>query len=183
MGVIAKKSSGSDFQPCPAGVHQAVCVDVVDLGLLPSKFLNKDGTPKKQHKIRIVWQVEELREQDGKPYIVQKRYTNSLDDRANLRKDLESWLGRAFTEAELEGFDTDVLLGVNCLLSVQHNVKGSETYADVTALMPLRKGMAKMNPIDYVRVQDREGHVQPSPSSSDADDPFTEDDWQQAGGF
>lgn len=185
MGVIAKKSGGSGFEPCPAGVHQACCVDVIDLGLLPSKFLNKDGTPKKQHKIRIVWQVEELREQDGKPFIVQKRYTSSLDDRANLRKDLESWRGRAFTEQELEGFDLDVLMGVNCLLNVQHTTKGTDVYADIAAIMPLRKGMAKMNAVDYVRVQDREEKVAPSPSSSDTDhdDPFTNDDWSQAGGF
>lgn len=167
MPVIAKKS-GTDFTPCPAGVHQAVCVDVVDMGLIESVF---NGKPKKQHKVRIVWQVEELRDEDHTPFLVQKRYTLSLDDRANLRKDLESWRGRAFTDQELEGFDLEVLIGVNCLLAVQHTNRNGTVYADVTAVMPLKKGMAKLSPVGYTRVKDRENQPEPSPSS-DSDDPF-----------
>ena len=171
MSIIAKKS-GSGFTPCPAGVHQCVCVDVVDMGLMDSQFKDKAGNTKKQHKVRLVWQVDELREEDAKPFMVQKRYTLSLDDRANLRKDLESWRGRAFTESELEGFDLEVLVGVNGLLNVQHTQRGADTYADVTAVMPLRKGMAKMNPVGYVRAKDRTDAVEPAPSTSDHDDPF-----------
>lgn len=168
MAIIAKKT-GTDFQPCPAGVHQAVCVDVVDMGVIKSVF---NGKEKAQHKIRIVWQVEELREEDHTPFLTQKRYTLSLDDRATLRKDLESWRGRAFTEQELEGFDLEVLIGVNGLLAVQHTNKAGTVYADVTAVMPLKKGMTKLSPVGYTRVKDRENQPEPSPSSSDSDDPF-----------
>ena len=33
MAIIAK---GSSFVPCPAGLHQAVCCDVIDLGIVPT---------------------------------------------------------------------------------------------------------------------------------------------------
>lgn len=171
MAIIAKKS-GTDFVPCPAGVHQAVAVDVVDMGKIESTF---NGKAKSQHKVRVVWQVEELRE-DNTPYLVQKRYTLSLDDRATLRKDLESWRGRAFTDQELEGFDLEMLIGANCLLAVQHTNRNGTVYADVTAVMPIKKGMAKLSPVGYVRVQDRENQPEPAPSS---DDTPGDPDWCQ----
>ena len=41
---------------------------------------------------------------DGKPFLVRRRYTASLHEKSALRKDLESWRGRAFTNVELDGF-------------------------------------------------------------------------------
>jgi hypothetical protein len=149
--IMASVGSGRKFQPAPPGVHQAVCVDVVDLGLLEVTY---GGKTKQQHKIRIVWQIEELMD-DMRPFIVQKRYTLSLSEKANLRKDLESWRGRAFTETELEAFDVETVLGANCLLNVMRVDKEGESYANITAVMPIKKGMPKLTIRDYVRVVDR----------------------------
>lgn len=152
MAIIAKASGGGgDFTPAPAGVHQAVCVDIVDLGLLKVTF---GGKEKEQHKISIRWQIAENMD-IGKPFLVQKRYTLSLHEKATLRKDLESWRGRAFTDAESDGFDVENVLGANCLLNVTHAKKGESTYANVVAIMPLPKGMPKMAAVDYVRQVDR----------------------------
>lgn len=151
MPIIAK-ASGSNFIPAPAGQHSAVCVDVVDMGLLEVTY---NGKTKTQHKIRIVWQIEEVME-DRRPFIVQKRYTLSLHEKSALRKDLESWRGRGFTPAELEGFDVETIIGVPCLLNVIHAVKDGSTYANVSAIMKLPKGMNALTPRDYVRVCDRE---------------------------
>lgn len=159
MPIIAK-SSGQNFIPAPAGSHVAVCVDVVDLGVLEVNF---GGKTKKQHKINIVWQIDEVRE-DNKPYQVQKRYTLSLHEKAGLRKDLESWRGRPFTPAELEGFDVEAVLNVACMLNVIHNVKDGSTYANVAAIMKLPKGVQAPNARDYVRVCDR----QPTQGEPDA---------------
>jgi hypothetical protein len=159
-------SKGSSFVPCPAGPHSGVCVDVVDLGLVETTF---NGKTKKSHKCRLVWQVAELN-QDGKPYLVQKQYTASLHEKAALRLDLQSWRGRPFTEQEAQGFDVEVLIGKACLLNVQHVDRNGSTYANVTGVMPLPKGMPVMQPSGYVRVKDR---VEPSPSTdSQHDDPF-----------
>lgn len=152
MPIIATAGDSKVFAPAPAGLHQAVCVDVVDMGILEVTYANKT---KKQHKIRVVWQIDELMD-DGKPFIVQKRYTLSLHEKAGLRKDLESWRGKAFSRDEEMGFDVEKLLGVNCFLNIVHAVKEGTTYANVAGVVPLKKGMPHIQPSDYVRVKDRD---------------------------
>ena len=150
MAIVAK--AGASFTPCPAGSHIATCIDVVDLGIVKSTY---SGKTKSQHKVNVIWQIAEQRD-DGKYFQPRKRYTLSLHEKASLRKDLESWRGRPFNEAELEGFDLEALIGVPCMLSVVQQAQNGTIYANVTAIMRLPKGVA---PIDvdpsYVRVQDR----------------------------
>jgi hypothetical protein len=148
--IIATAGDSKTYTPAPAGTHQAVCVDVIDKGLVPNSF--KPGTV--QHKITVAWQIDELRD-DGKRFLVYKRYTCSLNEKATLRKDLESWRGRAFTRDEEMGFDVESVVGANCLINVQHNESGDKTYANVTAVMALPKGMPKLSASDYVRERDR----------------------------
>lgn len=150
MALIAK--AGATFTPCPSGSHIATCVDVVDLGIVKSTY---SGKTKAQHKVNVIWQIGENRD-DGKPFMPRKRYTLSLHEKASLRKDLESWRGRPFSEAELDGFDIEALIGVPCMLSVVHAAQNGSVYANVTAIMRLPKGVEaiKADPA-YVRVQDR----------------------------
>lgn len=176
--IIATKGSETSFTPAPSGVHQAVCVDVVDKGILDVTW---QGKSKKQHKIDIAWQIDEARD-DGKPYLVFKRYTLSLSEKANLRKDLESWRGRPFTRDEEMGFDVEQVIGVNCLLNIQHHTSGDRTYANVVSIMPLVKGMSKIHVRDYVRVQDRPasqttnvGVDEPPPPGDDESGHFIDD--------
>ena len=177
MAIIAK--AGATFTPCPAGSHIAVCCDVVDLGLIETNY--KGQKPKKQHKIKIVWQTPEIRD-DGKPFLVSKRYTNSLHEKAALRKDLEAWRGRSFTDEELQGFDVETVISVGCMLGVIHNASGGTIYANVSSLMKLPRGMTApaIDPA-YIRVADRpvedeENAVEGSDSGdwqvSDDDCPF-----------
>lgn len=151
MPIIAKRTSSNEFVPAPSGAHAAVCVDVVDLGILE---VNYGGKTKKQHKIRVVWQISENMG-DGKPFIVQKRYTLSLHEKAGLTKDLESWRGRSFTEEEANGFDVETIIGVPCMVNVIQQQKEGSTYANITAVMRLPKGMTILNVRDYIRVKDR----------------------------
>jgi hypothetical protein len=176
MAIIAKASGdgGQTFQPAPEGTHQAVCVDVVDKGMLKTTW---QGVEKQQHKIDVAWQIGEDRD-DGKPFLVFKRYTLSLGEKANLRKDLESWRGKKFTHDEEMGFDVEKLIGANCLVNVQHNASGDRTYANVVAVAPLIKGMKPIHSRDYVRVKDRptdgangHGHAQSGHVDTSPDEP------------
>ncbi len=169
---IVAKASGGNFTPAPAGTHAAVCVDVVDLGMLEVNF---GGKTKTQHKINIVWQIDESRD-DGLPFQVRKRYTLSLHEKAGLRKDLESWRGRPFTPAELEGFDVETVLNVGCMLNVIHNVKDASTYANVAAVMKMPKGMAAPTARSYVRICDREPVQDGEAPPEYGDVPITDDD-------
>src|SRR5690606_1710967 len=38
MAIIARNTGSGDFEPAPAGAHQAVCVDVVDKGVVKTEW-------------------------------------------------------------------------------------------------------------------------------------------------
>jgi hypothetical protein len=170
--IIATASESKNFTPAPEGTHHAVCVDVIDKGMQPNKF--QDG--KLQHKIDVAWQLSETRD-DGKRHIVYKRYTLSLNEKANLRKDLESWRGKPFTRDEEMGFDVEKLIGVNCLLNVVHkaNADGTKTFANVVSVMKPMKGMPNILPEGYERQAGADVAPEPEPITeelTDDDIPF-----------
>lgn len=144
-----------DFVPAPDGEHNAVCVDVVDLGMVEGSWKGKKTL---SHKLRIVWQLETKME-NGKPFLVQQRYTASTAPQANLRLALAEWRGRDFTPEELNEFDLENIIGANCRLTVKHTAKDGKIYANVTTLF---KPKIKLTVQDYTRVQDREGYVAPA---------------------
>lgn len=178
MPIIATASEGQTFTPAPEGVHHAVCVDVIDLGHVKSAFLDDKGNEKWQHKVNVVWQISETRD-DGKRYQLYKRFTLSLHEKAALRHDLESWRGRPFTDDELRGFDVEKLIGANCLLNVVHrkSADGTKTYANVVSVMPLIKGMPKLEPLDYARAEPPQSATEPASPDyhGAAHTPVTED--------
>lgn len=133
MPIIASAKAGGDFKPCPAGVHDAVCAFVEDIGHEHSEKFDKFV-----HKVVICWEINEPME-DGRPFMISKRYTVSLSDKAHLRKDLEGWRGKKFTEQELQGFDLEVLKGKQCQLQIIHTEKGGKTYANIQTVLPKGK--------------------------------------------
>lgn len=148
MPIVAKRPNTS-FTPAPEGPQQAVCVDVVDLGLVDYEWKGKKKT---DAMVRIIWHSAEINPETDQPYEISNRYTNSLGDKANLRKHLEAWRGKAFTEEERDGFDLETLIGVNAFMSIIQNVSKGKTYANIASIMKLPKGMEPM-PITegYVR--------------------------------
>lgn len=139
MGFKLKKTGGEDFAPLPEGSHAARCVQFVTLGTQRKEW---QGQVKEQFQVRITWEIpnERMQNEDA-PMVISKTYTASLGEKANLRKDLEAWRGKKFTEAELDGWDASQLLGKACLIAVVHTEKNGRTYANVNSIMPLPKGM------------------------------------------
>lgn len=135
---------GKHFEPAPPGLHSAVCVDVVDLGIVEGKFGAKS-------KLKIVWQIK-ARNKENERFQVRATYTQSLMEGSNLRRDLESWRGRGFTDEERRAFDVEKLLGVNCQLALKHETSKStgRLYAKVTAVLPPVKGEV-LKPENYER--------------------------------
>ena len=149
MALTVRERGGADIEPIPAGVYVATCYGLVDLGTHLNPVFGNDA-----HKVLVQWEVPEIRgefERDGQkvslPRAISKRYTLSLSEKANLRKDLESWRGRKFAAQELAGFDLRGLLGAACQLQVVHETsKEGRTYANVAAIMALPKGTPKPKP-------------------------------------
>jgi hypothetical protein len=139
MPIVAKDEK--TYEPIPLGVQQAVCSGVFDIGTHEGEY---QGKPTLKHQIVVIWELDErktLGDFAGQPHQISKFYTLSLGEKANLRKDLESWRGQPFTAQELEGFDLENLIGANCLLNIVDKEKGGQKIA---AIMPLAKNMAKI---------------------------------------
>jgi hypothetical protein len=138
-------AGAGDYEPVPAGSHIAVCDMVVYLGIQPGSGLYPK--PKPQLYVRYELPNERIDyEKDGKkvngPCVIGKTYTASMNEKANLRHDLENWRGKAFTDEEAADFDVSAILGKPCMLSVIHKVKGDKTYANISGIGGLPKGIS-----------------------------------------
>ncbi len=141
-------SSGRDFEIAPAGVHPSRCYRVIDLGTQTSEW---QGETKRAHKVMLTWELlGDERMNDGRPFMVSKRFTMSTHEKSALRPFLEAWRGKPFTDAEIKAFDVKSVLGAFCLLNVTHDARDGTTYANISGCMPIPKGMPKptgVNPL------------------------------------
>ncbi len=136
------------FRLVEAGTYPARCIRLIDIGTQEGEYNGKKILRKQ---IIVTWELptEIISDGDyvGEPYIISKFYTASLSDKANLRKDLEAWRGKAFTESELKGFHLQVILDKPCMLSIIHNETGR---AKVSGMMAIPKGLEildRINPL------------------------------------
>ena len=166
---IIVKDSTSDFDPAPEGAWRAVCVDVVELGMVTGQYGAKAM-------IRMAFETEEINPKNKKPFMVSQRFGMTLSSKGRLRPFLESWRGKKFTEEELKGFDVEVLIGANAQLGIVHNAVDGKIYANISSIMKPARGMEKLEAsADYVRVKDRapdnsNGHAEAP--ADDSDIPF-----------
>lgn len=129
--------SGGTFEKCPEGNHLAVCYEVIDLGTQETTW---EGETKRQRKIWIGWETASEQMEDGRPFVIGRRYTFSSHEKSTLRKDLESWRGKKFSDEDIAKFDLKDLLGCACFLNVVHSTKGDRTYANISTVAALPKG-------------------------------------------
>ena len=120
---LTLKQGDNDFEKLAVGTYHGTCFRMVDLGTQDTEY---NGEKSKKKLIRLDFEITESLEpegnevnmEDGRPFGISRTYTASLFESANLRKELESWRGRSFTEKELEGFETDQLLGCTARIEV-----------------------------------------------------------------
>lgn len=153
MGLtVSEPKGGGDFDPVSPQVHQAVCIALWDLGTQVMQMFGKA-----KEKIIIMWEVQGERIQftnkDGEememPKVITKEYTASLHEKADLRKHLEAWRGKQFTDEELQGFNLRNILGANCQIQVVHKASKKDPtkkYAVVNSIFPIVKGQPKLDP-------------------------------------
>lgn len=141
---LPKPDTGS-FAPPPAGNHVAICYRLIDLG---TQIVEWQGVKKTQRKVLISWELpnELMTEGDyaGQPFTIGRRYTWSMSEKANLRHDLESWRGKAFTDDDFVGpnrFNARNIIGKPCMLSIVHESKDGNTYANIKSVAAMPKGM------------------------------------------
>lgn len=165
MSTKVSKPESKDWPQAPEGLWQAVCVDVWDVWTEQRPEAFGGGLT---DKTRIVWEINKQDKENNRPHQVSMIYTASLHDKATLRKHLEAWRGRRFTEDELKEFELEKLLGANCQLQVIHHLSGNgKVYANVQAIVPLGQGTTKMRAsTDFVRRKDRKAAETQAPKAA-----------------
>jgi len=119
----------------------ARCIRVIDQGTTYNERWDK-----LQRKVMVTFElpnaiIEDEGELKGQPHAISNFYTFSMNEKANMRTDLESWRGRKFTDSEAEKFDILNLLDVPAYVNVIHNDKDGKTYANIASIMPLPDGI------------------------------------------
>jgi len=133
---LKENRGGGNFQIAPAGNHLGICYQMVELGQLYDAKYDKYS-----RKVLLGWELPNETMEDGRPFIVSSRYTLSFNENAVLRRQLESWRGRPFSAQELMGFDLKAVLGKPCMVNIVHKQVGDKTYANITSITPVPKGM------------------------------------------
>ena len=143
--MINATSSGAKREPIPAGNYVARCYSMIHIGTVEEDIL---GEKKMLNKVRITWELPgEMRvfheDKGEQPLVISKDFTLSMHEKATLRRDLESWRGRSFTEEQAKSFDITKLLGVPCMLNIIHKVtKSGNTVAVISNISSIPKGFA-----------------------------------------
>ena len=138
MSLIAS-TTNEDFELTPSGTMVGICYRVIDIGTQQSEY---QGQVKRAKKITLSWELPDEKMADGtRIFSIHKRYTLSLHEKATLRLDLESWRGVPFTDDELKGFDISKLLGKPCMLGIVHETRGGKTFANISSILKMPKGM------------------------------------------
>lgn len=131
-----KERAKPKLPPVEPGVYMAVCIGLVDLGeQYSTAFKNYSN------KCLYIWELPtELVEVDGeqKPRQLSKEFTVAATSKSNLRKLIESWNGKSYSDEDFLEFDLFDQVGKSCQLNVVLNETGE--YANVESVIPIPKG-------------------------------------------
>ena len=139
MSMIAKENGGTSIPNLADGVYTAISSMLIDLGVQRNEKFDKD-----QRKFILIWNIvgEIVKIGDLEvPRTISKEYGFSLNEKSNLRKDLEAWRGQAFTEEELRGFYLSNILNKGCQLQIINKESNGKSYNNIAGIMALAKGM------------------------------------------
>lgn len=147
------KNEGGSFELTPAGTFMARCHRFIDLGSHEQTYQGESKGLKRLVMIGFELPTELM--EDGRPFTIHKRYTWSTHEKANMRKDLESWRGAKFNDNDFGpgGFDVRNLLGKIATVTIVHTEKEGSNYANIASIGKAMKGVNvpdAINPAVYL---------------------------------
>lgn len=138
MSMIASDNGGQTIEKLENGVYTAVSSAIIDLGLQRNEQFGKT-----QRKFMMIWTIigEEIEINGEKqPRTISKEYSFSLNEKSILKKDLQAWRGKPFSEEELQGFNILTVLNKACQLQIILEEKNNKKYNNIAGIMSLPKG-------------------------------------------
>jgi hypothetical protein len=180
-------SSGGDYENLAPGRYQATCYKLIDAGTREESY--QDGPLRKRHVVYVYWEVthkqevddgkerwEEVRMADGRWFSASKKYTASLNENAALFKDLKSWRGRPFTDADLSGFELPKILSVTAELEMIPQTLDNNKVR-VEGVYKPEGGMKKVDTINDIQSFDIDVYAQEFAGKSSAESKSMCDMW------
>jgi hypothetical protein len=142
MALTAPVGNNTSRQIAPEGAFPARCYQIVDLGTT----MQQGQFPGKKRKVQLIFELPtelcEFTAGEGlKPFYARAIYNLSMNSKAVLRRDIESWAGKKMPDETAAKFDIFTLIGKACLLNITHVEKGDATYANIIGISPLPKGL------------------------------------------
>lgn len=146
---IPKGNSGDGFV-VPEGLHLGWLIHFIDMGTHTNTF---DPT-KKRHLVRLGFELPEIkhdfgREKGEEPAYVVTEETLSSDEKSNLRKIIQGWVGVDISKDE--NFDSMKLFDVPCQITITHNKKADKTYANIASIGAVHKSVVVPDRTNIVR--------------------------------
>lgn len=130
--------------PVAPGTYTAICVHAIEIGEQLVKFKDKSNYIKQ---VMYVFElVGEFIEVDGEkqPRTLSRTFNFSKSEKSSLRKFVESWHGKKFSNEEFAWFDTNDMVGKEAMIGVVLNDTGE--YANIDSVMGIPKGMSVGQP-------------------------------------
>lgn len=144
----------NEYEIATAGPCVAVCVDFINLGDCVEQYQN--NAPHVVPKGALVFQIEETNKQTGKRFEPAVEKSLMFGNKAGLRKLLEAWRGRVYSDQEArQGAPLHKLVGQCGIITLEHKTSASsgKTYANIMAIGPLLRGMAGLAADNYERAE------------------------------
>ena len=159
MSMIASDNGGQVIPKLEGGVYTAISSAIIDLGNQTSEKFQKT-----QRKFMMLWNiVGEVIEVNGEtlPRTMSKEYSFSLNEKSTLRKDLQAWRGKTFTEEELQGFNLLNILNKPCQLQVLLEEKNGKQYNNIASIMALPQGsqIEELSNTYHFDIEDEETYI------------------------
>ena len=148
--LVLQCNDSGNFPLHPAGIYQAVCLDVIDLGMVWTEF---QGKRKLVRKVKLVFETEHVNE-EGKRGIVTKNFTASVHPKAKLAEFLGKWRGRPVVPGE--NIDLKKLPGASCTLVLSHQQSlTGRTYVSIDAVSKPTKKVVPSGQYDPAAMRQR----------------------------
>lgn len=133
---FSKTSDEGDFILAPEGTSAAVLTCLAYLGKHESTW---QGETKIRELVGLAWELAEPAEEDGRYLSVTEVLTASLHEKAKFFSRVLALTGGREPQP---GFDLEKLLARGAIVTVVHDVRDGKTWANVSQVGPLPRGMA-----------------------------------------
>lgn len=152
-------NGGNFAQPPIAQNLHAACFAIASLGDAPQKQF---GTDQEVMVPTVFLGFTFGKDDEGREMTLWKRYRFSYNERASLRKDLEMWRDRDFTDEEIKKFPLTNVLGKKCTICTDTTAGGNPK---ITKIKPERDGneVEVENPFVYDHDDPKQEHFDELP--------------------